>query len=438
MTADTIAAIATPPGSGALAVVRLSGPLARDVAARLLGRGPEALPPRRALTARVRDEAGPLDRVVCVFYPAGSSPTGEDCAELTCHGSLYIQRRLLGAACAAGARPARPGEFTQRGFLNGRLDLAQAEAVCDLIGAQTALAHRAALEQLEGTLSRELAGLRRPLVKLLARVEAGLDHPDEDIPEAPASVLPPLAAQARRLAESFSAGRLLREGARICLAGRPNAGKSTLFNALLGRDRAIVCPEPGTTRDAIAEPWDLGGLPAVLIDTAGLGHEGGAADAESQRRALRALESCDLVLRVIDSSRGPEDLAPELARAIASRRVLTVLNKADLAPGARPAPGLRVSALTGRGLPELKAALIGMLAPETERDSAAAVTSRRHHLALARCAAALESARRGFGLGPELAARDLRDALEALDEITGPAAPGEVLDEIFSKFCVGK
>jgi tRNA modification GTPase len=533
LTDDTIAAIATPPGSGALAVMRLSGPRAAAIAARVLGREPAELPPRQAVTANAHDESGPLDRVVCLFFPESNSPTGEDSVEITCHGSPYIQKRLLAAACAAGARPAGPGEFTRRTFLNGRIDLAQAEAVCDLIAAQTGLAHRAALTQLQGGLSRRIADLRRPILELLARVEAGLDHPEEDLPALPkdaaAQRLKDLARPVRDLAETFSGGRVLREGARICLVGRPNAGKSTLFNSLLGCDRAIVCDEPGTTRDVIEENWDLDGLPVVLVDTAGLGHEGGAADAQSQVRARRALETCDLALHVVD---GAAHEAP-LALDDCGGGILTVINKEDISAcnPAGPAGGgahrppnngrsiipsavtrsavvavnevvseandpradspvgaaavvettapdphtacarkseqgargserrtdcartltdggplkenttIRVSALTGRGLPELKARIREILFPQASAAQAATVTSRRHHLALLRCADVLEGAAATPGHeGPweELAASDLREALAAIDEITGAAAPEEVRDEIFSRFCVGK
>jgi tRNA modification GTPase len=459
---DTIAAIATPPGSGALAVVRASGPGASAVAAAVLRR---PLPPRRAVLAKARDSLGDIDQVVSLFFPAKRSPTGEDLVEITCHGSPYIQKRLLDALLEAGARSAAPGEFTQRSFINGRLDLPQAEAVCDLIAAGTGAAHRSALAQLEGGLSRAVDGLRIPILGLLAHLEACLDHPEEDIPPLPAAEararLSALAGPAAALAESFGAGRLLREGRRVCIVGRPNAGKSSLLNALLGCERAIVSPEPGTTRDTIEEPCDLGGLPAVLVDTAGLGHDpASAADVESLRRTQRALRSSDIAVLVVDGSRPPDARDEAAHRALressaADRRpVLTVLSKADLPPsgaggtsdtaGAPWRADCRVSARRGDGLTELKLLLSRSLGRDgsAAAEGGAAVTCARHHEALRRCLARLEEARSCVDAEPgrweELAAGELRAALAALDEITGPAAPDEVLAGIFSRFCVGK
>lgn len=450
---DTIAAIATPPGSGALAIVRASGPGAAAAAAAVLGRG---LPSRQAVLAKARDGEGDIDEVVALFFPAGASPTGEDLVELTCHGSPYIQRRLLEALLRAGARAAEPGEFTRRAFSSGRLDLAQAEAVCDLIAAGTGAAHRSALAQLEGGLSRAVDGLRAPILGLLGHLEACLDHPEEDIPPLEAGEakarLAALQEPVARLAGSFGAGRLLREGPRVCIVGRPNAGKSSLLNALLGCQRAIVCAEPGTTRDTIEEPCDLGGIPAVLVDTAGLGHDGAcAADAESLRRTRSALRSSDLAILVVDGSRAPdardEAAHRDLREASAADRrpVLTVLSKADLPPAhSEGRAGCRVSALSGDGVDELKRRLARELGGggEAPSEGGALVTRARHHDALRRCLARLEEARLCVDSRPgcweELAARELREALAALDEITGPAAPDEVLEDIFSRFCVGK
>jgi tRNA modification GTPase len=455
---DTIAAIATPPGSGALAIVRVGGPQALRVAAAVLGRSDGALPPRRAVVAGARDQDGDIDRVVAVFHPAGRSPTGEDLVELTCHGSPYIQKRLLAALLEAGARTAPPGGFTQQAFLNGRLDLAQAEAVCDLIQAGTRLAHRSALSQLEGGLSRSVAGLREPILGFLTHLEACLDHPDEDIPPLPGAQaqerLVRLAGPVQELADTFQTGRILREGLRICIVGRPNAGKSSLLNALLGSERAIVCAEPGTTRDTIEEPCDLDGLPAVLVDTAGLGHDSTApADAESLRRTQRALRASDLAFLVVDGSR-PVAADDEAAHrrvlessAAEGRPVITVLSKADLppaVPAVSEAAACRVSALQGTGLDGLKRLVAARLGRDSglPAETGATVTSERHHQALRRCAAELREAALCVGRHPalweELCARHLREALAALDDITGPAAPDEVLGGIFSRFCVGK
>jgi tRNA modification GTPase len=453
---DTIAAIATPPGSGALAIVRVSGTDSLRVAAVVLGRASDGWTPRRASVAVARDQDGDIDQVVAVHYPAAQSPTGEDLVELTCHGSVYIQRRLLAALLAAGARTALPGEFTQRSFLSGRLDLSQAEAVCDLIHVGTRLAHRSALSQLEGGLSRFVADLRAPILSLLTHLEACLDHPEEDIPPLPGAQaqrrLRLLAHPVARLADTFRTGRILRDGMRICIVGRPNAGKSSLLNALLGSERAIVCAEPGTTRDTIEEPCELAGLPTVLVDTAGLGHDSrGAADAESLQRTQRALRASDLALLVIDGSRpvGTEDAAAHRrvmeSSAAEGRPIITVLNKADLPPHSAPDPrACRVSALQGTGLDELKRLVADRLGRDSgvATEAGATITCQRHHGALRRCAAELEQAALCVGRHPErweeLCARHLRESLAALDEITGPAAGDEVLDSIFSRFCVGK
>ncbi len=453
---DTIAAIATPPGSGALAIARVSGADALRATAVVLGRTGDTLSPRQASVAVARDQDGDIDQVVALYYPAARSPTGEDLVELTCHGSVYIQRRLLAALLKAGARTARPGEFTQRAFLSGRLDLAQAEAVCDLIHVGTRLAHRSALFQLEGGLSRSVAGLRAPILELLTHLEACLDHPDEDILPLPGvqaqSRLRLLAVPVARLADTFRTGRILRDGLRICIVGRPNAGKSSLLNALLGSERAIVCAEPGTTRDTIEEPCDLAGLPTVLVDTAGLDHDSrSTADAESLQRTKRALRASDLALLVIDGSR-PVEAEDEAShrRVMESstaegRPVITVLNKADLPRRAVPGPRVcTVSALQGTGINELKLLVNERLGRDSgsPAESGATITCERHHQALRHCAAELEQAALCVGRHPErweeLCARHLREALAALDDITGPSADNEVLDGIFSRFCVGK
>ncbi len=337
---ETIVAPATPPGRGALGVVRVSGPGARRVAREMLG--DEALAPRRAATRAARRGGRVVDRVVAVFWEAPETPTGDDLLELTAHGSPEILRELVAAAIDAGARHAAPGEFTRRGFTNGRLDLAQAEGVEALIRARGQSARRAAFERLEGGLSRAVAAVRAPILDLLALLEARLDHPDEDIPPlsdaaadaAFAELRPPL----ERLLAAFDRGRAEREGLRVCLIGRPNAGKSSLLNALLGRDRAIVAATPGTTRDTLSEPAVLDGLQAVLMDTAGLRDDAtDPAEREGVARAERALAACDVAVLVVDAAR-PEDepdaRAPLRALELAAREgrpVVIARSKCDLA-----------------------------------------------------------------------------------------------------------
>ncbi|MBI5625166.1 MAG: tRNA uridine-5-carboxymethylaminomethyl(34) synthesis GTPase MnmE [Elusimicrobia bacterium] len=450
-TADTIAAIATPAGVGALGVLRLSGPRARETAGRFLSFGPSGLEPRRAVVGRAFSGKEALDRVVAVFYPGPGTATGEDLVEVTAHGSPFILRRLLEEAIAAGARSALPGEFTQRAFLNGRLDLSQAEAVCDLIAARTGRAHRAALEAVEGALSREVRAAAAPIADLLVRVEAGLDHPEEDVPivgpEEASAELERARVRVLALAGTFRSGRLLTEGARIAIVGRPNAGKSSLLNALLGAERAIVCPSPGTTRDTIEEPCDLGGIPAVLIDTAGLTADPtDEAEAMGIERTLRALERCDLALLVEDGSAAPGAEDSEVARIVTERSaagtVIAVRSKSDLAPASGRAGGLAVSAATGAGISELAAAAAAALAGPGGEEHAVTVTSARHHAALRACAAELALALRAAKERPEsfeeLAAGALRSSLKELGTITGEDAGQDVLAAVFSRFCVGK
>jgi tRNA modification GTPase len=450
---DTIVAPATPPGRGALGVVRVSGPGARRAARELLG--DDALVPRRA-TARTARRAGrAVDRVVAVFWEAPETPTGEDLLEMTAHGSPEILRELVAAAIDAGARPAEPGEFTRRAFTNGRLDLAQAEGIEALIRARGESARRAALERVEGGLSRAVAAVRAPIMDRLALLEARLDHPDEDIAPltdaaadaAFAALRPPL----ERLLAAFDRGRAEREGLRVCLVGRPNAGKSSLLNALLGRDRAIVAATPGTTRDTLSEPAVLDGLSAVLVDTAGLRDDASdPAEREGVARAERALAACDVAVLVVDAAR-PENEADarshrralELA-AREGRPVVVARSKCDLAGARSDSGGIAVSSKTGAGLSLLARAVAAAAAGAPNGDEGETLlVGTRDRDAFAAALAELDAARAAVSLHPgvcweDRAACHLREAHRLLGSVVGEGAPDEVLRAVFSRFCVGK
>ncbi|MFH2202203.1 MAG: tRNA uridine-5-carboxymethylaminomethyl(34) synthesis GTPase MnmE [Elusimicrobiota bacterium] len=453
-----ITATATPPGKGAIGLVRMSGRGARAAAQRFL-QLPGELRPRRATLCWAADGAERIDQVLATYFPPAASYTGEEMIEISAHGSPYVLERLLRLARDAGARLARPGEFTQRAYLNGKLDLAQAEAVCELISAQTERAHRAAVSQLAGGLSRRIAALRSTLIELTAQIEAELDHPEEDIPLLPVREagrrVDELHAALCRLTDSHRRGRLVKRGARIAIVGRPNAGKSTLLNALLGRERAIVSARPGTTRDTIEESAEIAGYAAVLVDTAGLlARAKNAVEREGQRRTRRELERADLALWVLDRTVKPGRRAEVLrdlsARTRTSERgAIAVLNKCDREPaGLTPrhigggVPALEISARTGAGLPELVRSIRRALenGGGAEQDEVL-VASERHYALLCAARDGMAAARTVLGEDErrgELAAASLRRALGALDEILGTDAPEAVLAEIFSRFCIGK
>jgi tRNA modification GTPase len=455
---DTIVAVATPPGRAGLGVVRLSGPEAAAIAQRLVDR-PRPFEPRRATFCRVRagggDAGALLDEVVCTWFPAPASYTGDDVVEVTGHGNPVVLGAVVERALSAGARLARPGEFTFRAYLNGRLDLVQAEAIADLIDAVTPAQARLASDQLDGTLTREIAALALRVTSALASVEAAIDFPDErdEIVRAPAAIgeVAALLARVGELVAGARRGRLIREGAQVVLAGPPNAGKSSLFNRLLAADRAIVSDVPGTTRDLVTERCDLQGIPVTLVDTAGLSEAGDLVERAGVRRAHAALGAADLVVLVLDGS-APLGVA---ARAQAARlpgdRLIVAANKCDLAhawpldthdigvPAASPV--LRVSATSGAGIDALVTAVAAALgAGEGPPRDPPTVTNLRHATLLARVEASL---RRAHDLllhdgGDELAAAELHEAHAALREVTGHGARDAVLHEIFARFCLGK
>lgn len=452
---DTIAAIATPLGEGGLAVLRLSGPQATTTADRCFVPGKLSVKPSAAAThtiqyGHIRDNGRVVDEVLVAVMRAPRTFTREDVVEITCHGGLLPAKLILDLLLQHGARPAQPGEFTKRAFLNGRLDLAQAEAVADLIHARTDLALSAANEQLAGKLSRRINQLRDDLVKTLAHVEAHIDFPDEDIsPDTKDQLLRRLedgVAFMDELLRTAAEGQILRRGIRAAIVGRPNAGKSSLLNQLLGHDRAIVSPIPGTTRDTIEETANIRGVPVVFIDTAGLREGGDEIEAEGIRRSRESLARAELILHVLDASEPPIAANSSRPDEFVGKKIVLVLNKVDLPRRLELTPDLeasavKVSCVTGAGLEALKDAVRDCVwSGSIHAEMLQVMINSRHEDALrrARTAAlrALDSLRADQTL--ELTAMDLRIAVEAVGEVVGKTSTEDLLDSIFSQFCIGK
>jgi tRNA modification GTPase len=446
---DTIVAAATPPGRGGVGVVRVSGPKVPEIAATLVGELPR---PRHATLSRFVDRVGePIDVGLTLFFPGPQSYTGEHVVELQGHGGPVVVERLVERCLELGARRARPGEFTERAFHNDKIDLAQAEAVADLIDAGSREAARAAMRSLQGEFSSMVQGLTDALVDLRTFVEAAIDFPEEEVDFLGDQELRDRLATVREhfdgVAAAAGQGRLLRDGLTVVLAGRPNSGKSSLLNRLAGYDAAIVTPIPGTTRDVLRERIDIDGLPLHVLDTAGLRDSEDLVEAEGVRRARSEMSRADRVLFVIDSSDDPQGLAfdEQRARLPADVPVTLVFNKTDLAAGLPVSdtisgpPRLHVSARTGSGLDNLRSHLKDSVSFQTAGNGS--ISARRRHLeALARAracvengAAALESRRAG-----ELVAEELRQAQQALEEITGVFTADDLLGRIFGSFCIGK
>jgi tRNA modification GTPase len=457
---DTIAAIATPSGVGGVGLIRISGPSAEGIARRLFR-------PSRPLAAFLShhlyhgeivslDTGSTLDEVLAAFMKGPHTYTGEDTLEISCHGGPLILRTVLNEIVKAGARPAERGEFTKRAFLNNRLDLSQAEAVLDLVTAQTREGVAAAAGRLKGKLSARIGIIRSAIIDLLAGIEASIDFSDEDgIVEAPGGALTGFQApidDLNALAATYRRGRITREGVGIVIAGRPNVGKSSLLNRLLGEKRAIVTPIPGTTRDFIEEAVDIRGIPVRLTDTAGIRPPENAIEKEGIDLVWERLAAADAILFLLDGSMAltPEDC--ELLTKIQEKAVIPVINKSDLPqhidgealvgllPGTAPSP-IRISAKYGSGIDSLTAAIRTIvLAAPAEEAPEVMIAHLRYKVALERAAERLMHARDGLreGLAPELAALEVREALDALGEITGRTTAEEVIERIFAKFCVGK
>jgi tRNA modification GTPase len=440
---DTIAAISTPPGEGAIAVIRVSGSLAPMIARRLFARrnGFGCFVERKLHFGCFRDEQGQLDEGMAVVFRAPRSYTGEDMAEFHCHGGVLVASRLLEAILGAGARAAEPGEFTRRAFLNGKMDLTQAEAVMDVIRASTSVALRSAEEQLAGRLGREVEQIRSLLLGIVAHLEAHIDFPEEDIDPRTGEQLVSEIRQVRFRTEKLLAtaedGRILREGVRLVLCGEPNAGKSSLLNRLLGFERAIVSATPGTTRDTIEEFASLRGIPFRITDTAGLREGADAVEREGVERARRAMERADVIVRVIDVTKSPEFRPAD--------REIIAANKIDLVDkqvtGSQRQNSIAISCLTGEGIDLLVNAVVERARGNhpAEAPMFAAINA-RHQACLQRARLRLQEAEEELSSNadPELVAVPLREALDAAGEVVGSADIEEILGEIFSTFCIGK
>lgn len=449
-TDDTIVAVATAAGHAGVGLVRVSGPAAADVGHGLARRS-APWPARRAVRASVAAADLTADALV-TFFPGPASYTGDDVLEISAHGSPVILAAIVRQAIALGARPARPGEFTLRAFLRGKLDLVQAEAVRDLVAAVSPAQVRAATSQLDGSLSAAVVAQAEALRRIETLLEASMDFPDEgyrfiEPPEVHAA-LGRVGEEMTRLVAAGGRGQLVRDGARVVIAGVPNVGKSSVFNALVGADRAIVTPMAGTTRDLVSERLVIDGALVVLADTAGLRDGADVVEAEGVRRASRAVDTADVVIVVLDGSRAVSEPERALLRALEGRPVIVVRNKADL-PCAwtvadAPTDALPVSAVEGDGVAALGRAIARSVAALSGGDGeAVVVTNERHRVLLARALeyvrhAATELSASGHHLPEEFVVADIRAALGALEEVTGRRTADELLHEIFAGFCIGK
>ena len=487
---DTIVAIATPPGRGGIGVVRLAGPEAKVIARPML-RLKNDLEPGRAVFGELVDPGGcsagalagesfatrsipgirsatglsragapaphdqRIDEVVVTYFAKPHSYTTDDVIEISAHGSPVVLRHIVELALARGARLAEPGEFTMRAFLNGRLDLTQAEAVRDLIESQTLYQAKVAAQQLEGALSRRLQPIKQKLIALIAVLEAGIDFAEDDVSILPADQILLRISEVRgplqELAASFAYGKIVHEGLTLAIVGRPNVGKSSLFNCLVERERAIVTATPGTTRDLVSETVAIGGIPVQLVDTAGIRRALDEAESIGIRKSMEALADADLVLVVLDASLPISSEDNELLAQVAGRPAIQVENKADLADTVTPAiefpaagsklPRVQTSAITGAGINELRAEILRHVGGEFGVPAETGfLTNLRHQKLVGGSIVALDAARGAVGnrVPHEMVLLDLYSALRPLDEITGATTSDDILNLIFSSFCIGK
>ena len=448
---DTIASIATPLGEGGLAIIRLSGANAMAVANKCFrsagnnSKKPTDAPTHTLHYGQIVHDGRDIDEVLLAVLHAPRTFTREDTVEITCHGGLLAAQSVLKAVLAAGARSAEPGEFTRRAFLNGRIDLVQAEAVADVIHARTDLALAAANEQLAGKLSQRINQLRNDLIHTLAHVEAHIDFPDEDItPDTMAQLLMHLdnaLAFIEELLATANEGQILRQGIRAVIIGQPNAGKSSLLNQLLGHNRAIVTSTAGTTRDTIEETANIRGIPVVFIDTAGLRESANDIEAEGVRRSLESVAKAELVLHVIDASQPLTNECQKHLDASAGKKRILIANKSDLPPAPDLPDATKTCCLNGKGIEDLKDAIRAIVwSGDIRADMLPAMINARHQDALRRASEAVEKSLTSLRDGEtlELAAMDLRIAANAVGEVVGKTSTEDLLDAIFSQFCIGK
>jgi tRNA modification GTPase len=471
---DTIVAVATPPGRGGIGVVRLAGPEAIAIAMPMLRLKHEVEPGRAVFGELIEPDcveaatlgclaqqssATRIDEVVVTYFARPHSYTADDIVEISAHGSPVVLRHIVEMALKRGARLAEPGEFTMRAFLNGRIDLAQAEAVRDLIDSQTLYQAKVAAQQLEGALSRRLQPIKQKLVELIAVLEAGIDFAEDDVSVMPgdqivkhiAAVRAPL----KELAQSFAYGKLVHEGLTLAIVGRPNVGKSSLFNRLVERERAIVTATPGTTRDLVTETVALGGIPVKLVDTAGLRRAIDEAESIGIQKSMEALADADLVLMVLDASQTASDEDQKLLAQVEQRRAIVVENKVDLvnanqgflertdpaSAAEQPVSRLRTSAFTGEGIAQLRAAILQRITGDSTSSAESGFLTNARHQSLVRDSlngidrAEIAVRKR---IPHEMILLDLYGALRPLDEITGSTTNDDILNLIFSKFCIGK
>jgi tRNA modification GTPase len=470
---DTIVAIATPPGRGGIGVVRLAGARAREIAQPMM-RLKHELEPGRAIFGELIDPCGAnankvhvgtaapgfpaeqssaasdrIDEIVVTYFAKPHSYTTDDVIEISAHGSPVVLRHIVELCVATGARLAEPGEFTMRAFLNGRIDLTQAEAVRDLIDSQTLYQAKVAAQQLEGSLSRRLQPIKQKLVELIAVLEAGIDFAEDDVSVMPnATILAHIAAvrePLEQLSATFAYGKIVHEGLTLAIVGRPNVGKSSLFNRLVERERAIVTATPGTTRDLVSETVAIGGIPVKLVDTAGIRDALDEAESIGIRKSMEALADADLVLVVLDASQAKTDEDAKLLSLVENRPVIVVGNKCDLGASGpwlvASAEKVRTSAVTGEGIAELRASILRHVGGEAGAQAESGfLTNVRHQGLINDSLAALDAAENAVaGKVPhEMLLLDLYNALRPLDAITGATTTDDILNLIFSTFCIGK